>query len=44
MFDQMLNHCNDNVCQGKNNFYSYNAFITAAKSFHSFGTTGIPCP
>nr|P86081.1 RecName: Full=Endochitinase 1 [Capsicum chinense] len=23
-----------------NNFYSYNAFITAAKSFPGFGTTG----
>ncbi|WMV51672.1 hypothetical protein MTR67_045057 [Solanum verrucosum] len=40
MFDQMLNHRNDNACQGKNNFYSYNAFITAAKSFPGFGTTG----
>ncbi|PHT41760.1 Basic 30 kDa endochitinase [Capsicum baccatum] len=40
MFDQMLKHRNDNACQGKNNFYSYNAFITAAKSFPGFGTTG----
>lgn len=40
MFDQMLNHRNDNTCQGKNNFYSYNAFISAAKSFPGFGTSG----
>lgn len=40
MFDQMLKHRNDNACQGKGNFYSYNAFINAARSFASFGTTG----
>ena len=40
MFDQMLKHRNENSCQGKNNFYSYNAFITAARSFPGFGTTG----
>ncbi|KAG5582060.1 hypothetical protein H5410_052687 [Solanum commersonii] len=40
MFDQMLKHRNDNACQGKNNFYSYNAFINAARSFGGFGTTG----
>ncbi|XP_016545792.2 endochitinase 4 isoform X2 [Capsicum annuum] len=40
MFDQMLKHRNDNACQGKNNFYNYNAFINAARSFPVFGTTG----
>lgn len=39
MFDQMLKHRNDNACQGKG-FYTYNAFITAARSFRGFGTTG----
>ncbi|NP_001412762.1 endochitinase 3 precursor [Nicotiana tabacum] len=39
MFDQMLKHRNDNTCQGKS-FYTYNAFITAARSFRGFGTTG----
>ncbi|XP_027767959.1 uncharacterized protein LOC114074301 [Solanum pennellii] len=40
MFDQMLKHRNENSCQGKNNFYNYNAFITAARSFPGFGTSG----
>lgn len=39
MFDQMLKHRNDNACQGKG-FYSYNAFINAARSFPGFGTSG----
>ncbi|WMV51674.1 hypothetical protein MTR67_045059 [Solanum verrucosum] len=40
MFDEMLKLRNENSCQGKNNVYSYNAFITAARSFPGFGTTG----
>ncbi|XP_025883454.2 endochitinase-like [Solanum lycopersicum] len=40
MFDQMLKHRNENSCQGKNNFYSYNPFITASRSFPGFGTSG----
>ncbi|XP_006367374.1 endochitinase-like [Solanum tuberosum] len=40
MFDQMLKLRNENSCQGKNNVYTYNAFITAARSFPGFGTTG----
>ncbi|XP_028795256.1 endochitinase A-like isoform X1 [Neltuma alba] len=39
LFEQMLKHRNDAACQGKG-FYSYNAFITAARSFPGFGTTG----
>ncbi|KAJ4838415.1 hypothetical protein Tsubulata_025362 [Turnera subulata] len=38
-FDQMLKHRNDGGCQGKG-FYSYDAFIAAAKAFPGFGTTG----
>ncbi|KAL7236729.1 hypothetical protein ACSBR1_019933 [Camellia fascicularis] len=35
----MLLHRNDDVCPAKN-FYTYEAFIAAAKSFGGFGTTG----
>ncbi|XP_047166170.1 endochitinase-like [Vigna umbellata] len=39
LFEQLLKHRNDQACEGKG-FYSYNAFITAARSFGGFGTTG----
>nr|8HNF_A Chain A, Anc5, ancestral GH19 chitinase [synthetic construct] len=39
MFDQLLKHRNDGACPAKG-FYTYDAFIAAAKSFPSFGTTG----
>ncbi|KAJ3691325.1 hypothetical protein LUZ61_020489 [Rhynchospora tenuis] len=39
LFEQMLKHRNDAACPGQG-FYTYNAFITAANSFSSFGTTG----
>ncbi|WOK92859.1 pathogenesis-related protein 3 [Canna indica] len=35
----MLKHRNDMACPGKG-FYTYDAFISAAKSFPTFGTTG----
>ncbi|KAI8536875.1 hypothetical protein RHMOL_Rhmol10G0290300 [Rhododendron molle] len=35
----MLKHRNDAACQGKG-FYTYEAFIAAAKAFGGFGTTG----
>ncbi|XP_038706426.1 endochitinase-like [Tripterygium wilfordii] len=38
-FENMLKHRNDNACQGKG-FYTYDAFVTAAKSFPAFGSTG----
>ena len=38
-FEQFLKHRNDGACPAKN-FYTYNAFITAAKAFPAFGTTG----
>nr|BAA82810.1 basic endochitinase [Arabidopsis thaliana] len=38
-FDDMLKHRNDATCPARG-FYTYNAFITAAKSFPGFGTTG----
>ncbi|KAL2318876.1 hypothetical protein Fmac_032752 [Flemingia macrophylla] len=38
-FEQMLKHRNDRGCQGKG-FYSYDAFISAAKAFPAFGITG----
>ncbi|CAK9157223.1 unnamed protein product [Ilex paraguariensis] len=38
-FDQMLKHRDDAACPGKG-FYTYDAFVAAAKSFGSFGTTG----
>ncbi|XP_056176234.1 basic endochitinase-like isoform X1 [Syzygium oleosum] len=39
LFNEMLKHRNDGNCPGKG-FYTYDAFITAAKSFGGFGTTG----
>ncbi|XP_042507039.1 endochitinase-like [Macadamia integrifolia] len=39
LFNQMLKHKNDTDCPAKG-FYTYNAFIAAAKSFNGFGTTG----
>ncbi|KAI7979338.1 Basic endochitinase [Camellia lanceoleosa] len=39
LFDQMLKHRNDANCPGKG-FYTYDAFIAAAKAFGGFGTTG----
>jgi len=39
LFEQLLKHRNDQACEGKG-FYSYNAFITAARSYGAFGTTG----
>lgn len=39
LFDQMLKHRNENSCPG-HGFYTYNAFIAAARSFNGFGTTG----
>ncbi|CAL5366087.1 unnamed protein product [Camellia sinensis] len=39
LFDQMLKHRNDASCPG-NGFYTYDAFVAAAKSFGGFGTTG----
>ncbi|KAF3641840.1 Endochitinase A [Capsicum annuum] len=39
VLDQILKHRNDNACQGKGNFYNYNAFINAVRSFCGFGTT-----
>ncbi|VVA97384.1 unnamed protein product [Arabis nemorensis] len=38
-FDDMLKHRNDGACPARG-FYTYDAFITAAKSFSGFGTTG----
>lgn len=38
-FDQMLKHRNDGACPAKG-FYTYDAFIAAAKAFPGFGTTG----
>ncbi|KAK3014049.1 hypothetical protein RJ639_008043 [Escallonia herrerae] len=38
-FNQMLKHRNDANCPAKG-FYTYQAFISAAKSFGAFGTTG----
>ncbi|KAF8011300.1 hypothetical protein BT93_J1801 [Corymbia citriodora subsp. variegata] len=39
LFNEMLKHRNDANCPGKG-FYTYDAFITAAKSFAEFGVTG----
>ncbi|XP_050260600.1 uncharacterized protein LOC126705573 [Quercus robur] len=39
LFDRMLKYRNDPRCKG-NGFYTYNAFVDAAKSFNGFGTTG----
>uniref|UniRef100_A0A6N2M422 Chitin-binding type-1 domain-containing protein n=1 Tax=Salix viminalis TaxID=40686 RepID=A0A6N2M422_SALVM len=39
VFDQMLKYRNDGRCPG-NGFYTYDAFISAARSFSGFGTSG----
>ena len=39
LFEQILKHRNDAACPGKG-FYTYQAFISAAKSFVGFGSTG----
>ncbi|XP_071733846.1 endochitinase-like [Rutidosis leptorrhynchoides] len=39
VFDQMLKYRNDPRCRA-NGFYSYPAFINAAKTYSGFGTTG----
>uniref|UniRef100_A0A2N9G7K7 chitinase n=1 Tax=Fagus sylvatica TaxID=28930 RepID=A0A2N9G7K7_FAGSY len=39
LFDQMLKYPNNPHCES-NGFYTYNAFIAAARSFNGFGTTG----
>ncbi|KAL0013188.1 hypothetical protein SO802_000257 [Lithocarpus litseifolius] len=39
LFDRMLKYRNDPRCKS-NGFYTYNAFVDAAKSFNGFGTTG----
>ncbi|KAM7520005.1 hypothetical protein LguiB_018967 [Lonicera macranthoides] len=39
LFNEMLKHRNDGNCPGKG-FYTYNAFMNAARSFDAFGTTG----
>lgn len=39
LYEQMLKHRNENSCPG-NGFYTYNAFIAAARSFSGFGTSG----
>ncbi|XVF45650.1 hypothetical protein PTKIN_Ptkin02bG0223900 [Pterospermum kingtungense] len=38
-FEQMLSHRNDAACRARG-FYTYDAFITAAKSFPAFAATG----
>lgn len=38
-FNQLLKHRNDAGCPAKG-FYTYDAFIAAAKAFPAFGTTG----
>ncbi|CAN1226120.1 unnamed protein product [Linum perenne] len=39
IFEDMLKHRNDGACEARG-FYNYNAFISAARSFNGFGTTG----
>lgn len=39
IFEQMLKYRNDPRCTS-NRFYTYNAFIAAARSFNGFGTSG----
>ena len=39
LFNKMLKYRNDPRCKS-NGFYTYNAFVDAAKSFNGFGTTG----
>ncbi|KAI5402230.1 endochitinase A2 [Lathyrus oleraceus] len=38
-FNNMLKHRNDNACQGKG-FYTYDAFLSAAKAFPNFANKG----
>ncbi|KAG6709684.1 basic endochitinase C-like [Carya illinoinensis] len=40
LFDKLLLHRNDLICESTNGFYSYDAFLAAARSFTGFGTTG----
>ncbi|KAH7852004.1 hypothetical protein Vadar_019397 [Vaccinium darrowii] len=39
LFNRMLLHRNDGACPAKN-FYTYDAFVSAAKAFGAFATTG----
>lgn len=39
LFDDMLKHRNNAACPARN-FYTYDAFISAANAFGGFGTTG----
>ncbi|XP_047320156.1 basic endochitinase-like [Impatiens glandulifera] len=39
MFNNILKHRNEGSCPGKG-FYTYNAFVGAARSFNGFATTG----
>ena len=39
MFEKLLKHRNDDICPARG-FYTYEAFIHAAKSFRAFGTSG----
>ncbi|KAF8405506.1 hypothetical protein HHK36_010413 [Tetracentron sinense] len=39
LFNDILKHRNDEACPGKG-FYTYDAFVAAAKSFGGFATTG----
>ncbi|KAI3515011.1 hypothetical protein L1887_13760 [Cichorium endivia] len=39
LFEQMLKYRNDPRCRG-NGFYTYAAFINAARAYNGFGTTG----
>lgn len=39
LFEDLLMHRNDPACEG-HGFYSYYAFVTAARAFPGFGTTG----
>ncbi|WVZ23100.1 hypothetical protein V8G54_001644 [Vigna mungo] len=38
-FEEMLKHRNNQACPGRG-FYTYEAFLDAARSFNGFGTTG----
>ncbi|WVZ23099.1 hypothetical protein V8G54_001643 [Vigna mungo] len=39
LFEEMLKHRNNQACPGAG-FYTYQAFLDAARSFSGFGTTG----
>ncbi|KAK9140237.1 hypothetical protein Scep_009918 [Stephania cephalantha] len=39
-FNNMLKHRGEGNCRGR--FYTYNSFLTAARSFGGFATTGDP--